>query len=229
MADENKDENPFDLYSININKGYLNYLLPSYQKYHLKDFEVYVSEYREKHIIPSIGIKAYIDIHGDKLFFVWEGEPRIIKINLRTQDKTVFGKTTSHFAIGDKTLLSKFYNKGELKKWEKLREERAYIRNIFTTSKHVFLIYETGKNNECSVSTFRVQIYTPEGKFLNDVKLPGNMGRKIWFDKDNYNLYALSIQHGNKKKELLILKYKLEMTKKSRPKLDKPKGGCYYK
>ncbi|UCH95258.1 MAG: hypothetical protein JSV88_00045 [Candidatus Aminicenantes bacterium] len=205
-----KQSLPFDLYSINIKNGQTNYLLPSHEKYNLESYDEYVLEYRQKQTLPAIGIKAFIDIQGDDLFFVWEGALRIIKLDLVSKKQVVFGHATPHYTKPDGSRLSDSYKKRKVETTWKKRKKMTYVRNIFATSRHVFLVYEMGKNNKSNTSKFRMQTYTLEGDFLGDVLFPGNPGRQMWFDKEKYELYAFSEQPGNDNGEFSILKYKIK-------------------
>jgi hypothetical protein len=207
---ENK---PFDLYSINIKTGKINYLLPSHQKYNLRTFEEYILEYRQKITLPSVGTYAFIDIQGDELFFVWEGALRIIRLNLLSRKQVVFGYETPHYTKPDGASLADFYKKADQKNLERKKETMAYVRNIFVTPGHVFLVYETAKSKKSNATTFRLQTYTPDGFFLEDTLIPDNPCRQMWFDKEKHELYALSEEKGIDNNELSILKYKINRVK----------------
>jgi len=204
--------NTFDLYSRHIRTGQISYLLPSHQKYNLKTNNDFLIEFKKKQRLPAIGIKAYIDIlpNGDDLFFVWEGALRVIKINLRSKGTTVFGYKSSNSTKAneaDEFKLADSYAKGDYETTLKERKKRAYARNIFATSRHVFLVYETAKGNQSRASKFRMQIYSLDGKYEGDTIIPGTPGRQMWFDKENYELYAFS------EKEIVIFKYKININK----------------
>jgi hypothetical protein len=205
-----KDKMPFDLYSINIRTGQISYLLPSHQKYNRKDVKDYVIEYYKKQTLPVIGIKAFIDIQGDDLFFVWEGALRIIKLNLRSGETMDFGHDSPYYTKPDGSKLSYSYLRGDFETTWKEQKKMAYVRNIFATPRHVFLVYETGKSNKSNVSTFRLQKYSPNGNYLADVLIPGNPSSQMWFDKESYELYSFSKQSENDNGKFTILKYKIK-------------------
>jgi hypothetical protein len=209
----NKKDRSFDLYSLNIENGQINYLLPSHEKYNLKTNEDFVLEFREKQTLPAIGIKAFMDIQGDDLFFVWEGALRIIKLNLRSRETSVFGQKTSHYIKPDASRLSYSYVRGDFETTWKEQKKTAYVRNIFATPRHVFLVYEMAKSNNSNISMFRLQKYTPEGDFLGDDSFPGNPGLQMWFDEENYELYAFSEQSEGDNRAFAILKYKIKINR----------------
>jgi hypothetical protein len=209
---KDEDGNPFDLYSRNLQTGQINYLLPSHERYGLKTFEEYVEKYRENQTIPAIGIRGFIDIEGDSLFFVWEGALRIIKINLLSKERMIFNQLPKPEEIPDYIkpdgdMLADSYKNEDFEKTWKDQETMSYVRNIFATPRHVFLIYETVRSNKNDSSRYRVQTYSPEGNFLSDDPIPENPdGGQMWFDKENYELYLFS---KNANDEFSISQYRI--------------------
>lgn len=209
---KDEDGKSFDLYSRNLQTKQINYLLPSHEKYGLKTFEEYEEYYHKKQTLPAIGYNGFIDIEGDNLFFVWEGALRIIKINLLSKERTVFNGPRYEEIPGyikpDASVLSSSYIKKEFQTTWIDRETMSYVRNIFATPRHVFLIYETVRRTKSDSSRFRVQTYSPEGNFLSDVSIPGKPdGGQMWFDKENYELYLFS---KNDKNEFSISQYRID-------------------
>lgn len=196
----------FGLYSINLETGNIDYLLPSYQKYNLENDAKYRLEYYTNQTLPAIGIKAFFDISGDEIFFVWEGKLRIIRINIRSKTTMLFGHETKFYTKPDGARLAGYYKKEDFGTAFAKRKEYTYVRNIFSTSMHVFVVYETAK----SASMFRLQTYTLDGKYLSDILIPGKPGHQMWFDKEKHELYALA-QDGNVKGKYEILKYGLKI------------------
>lgn len=213
MTDTN--DKPFDLYSIDIRSGEIHCLLPSYEKYGLTTYEEYNRLYRRYQVLPAVGSLAFIDIQGNNLFFVWEGSLRIIKVDLLSRKNKVLVEPASekfpHYVKPDGERLGKFYKNGDFKTtWEE-QKKVSYVRNIFISSRHVFLVYETGKNDKNSNSLLRLQTYTKEGIFLSDALIPGGFGRQMWFDKKTCELYLLSEKSGSDNVELLVLRYKIDI------------------
>lgn len=209
LADGN--DRPFDLYSIDIANNGINYLLPSYEKYGLRNLSEYVIEYRKKQTVAAVGAQAYIDILDDNLFFVWEGSLRIIKINLCSQEKTIFSEPDSQKIPGyvkpDRVKLGEPFLKGAFKDTFEMQKTMGYVRNIFATPGRIYLIYETGRNiNNNNVSKLKLITYSANGEFLEETFIPGNPGIQMWFDKERSELSAFS----NDKGKFSILKYKIK-------------------
>lgn len=206
---------PYDLYMRALSSDKLDYLLPSHQKYNLEDFEAYTTEYKQKQIIPAIGIKAFIDIHGDDLYFVWVGALRIIKINLKSQKKAFFDHEHPNYAKPDAEALRSSYMKQDFKTTWKKREEYSYVKDIFASTGHVFVLYRTGKNKKNKSSKYRLQVYTSEGDCLTNLEVPNEPGGRMWLDKEIsdgcYDLYALPKESKNSDGNFSILHYNISV------------------
>jgi hypothetical protein len=196
-----KDEKSYELYSINLkNPKQKDFLLPSYQKYHLDNNKEYEIEYVKNSTLKAIGIRAFIDVYGDDVYFVWEGKLRIIKINLKSKEKTYFGQRTPNYIepFASKEFVEAYLDGDFTKVWQE-RMKMTFVRDIFATPRYVFIVYEgPGQYN------FRIQMYSLGGNFLGDVEIPGNHYSNMWFDKDSYTLYSLSYID-NKEFQILIL------------------------
>ncbi len=212
---ENKD---IALYSIDINSGQPSYLLPCYKQYSLKSEEEYQDTYFKDESLPAIGIKSFIDICEDKVFFVWEGKLRILEVGLSSGGKEKFLAGLDMPNSNNKGLnneLTKLYEKGKVSKnfteWKKKQKMRSYVRNIFSTNKRVFVVFETGISESVSESEFILVTYNIDGTLLDSYKISSNPGSQMWFDKEKYELYAFSRKSGSDKSEFPILKYKIKI------------------
>lgn len=182
------NNNPFELYSINIRTGEIQPFLPSYRKYHLKNQDEYYSEYRVKQSIPPRGLNGFIDVQGDELFFVWEGALPVLKINLKSKDITGFGgREKGNFFQPRDSKLAEYYKKGEFGTARKELLNYALVRNLFTTQDAVYVIYETAQQKG-----FRVQGHGLKGNFLFDQELSGKLSKRMYLDKTTVKLYCFS-------------------------------------
>ena len=205
---------PYDLYYIDLNNDKRNFLLPSYYKYGLKSFKEYKSKYKESEI-PSIGIRGWLDVYGDDVYFAWEGDLRIIKLNIKTRDLIFFGKKTSHYVkpFASEKLI-KGHRVGDINLTLGERAKMSYIRNIFAIPKYVLVIYE-GPVKKDKETNFRLQLYSLNGDFLKDLPIPGKPDHKMWFDKEKKILYSLSTGKPTEQPRYSILKYKIKLLTKN--------------
>ena len=188
----------YALYSIDLNDDRTTLLLPSYYKYGFESFDELTKEYYKQHII-EIGIEGWFSAHNDNLYFVWEGDLRIMKLNIISGELMLddtFGEQSPHYIkpYASKELI-KAHQKGDYDTIISEKSKMSYIKNIFTTSDNILVIYEgpADVNMDSSVVTnFRIQFYTLRGDFIKEELLEGQPDPKMWFDIDRKILYSLS-------------------------------------
>ncbi len=214
VAGYNSDRNKrhYHLYSVDLETDKVINLLPSYVKYGFGSHREFEVEYIKRDNIGTIGINGWFDIdqQANNVYFVWEGALRIIKININSQEMNSFGeKTEEGKSYYIKPYVSKrlldAYDKGDPKTIRKEWAKMSYIRDIFTNSKYVLVIYE-GPVKPGGESNFWLQLYTLEGTFKRELSIPGQPSHMMFFDKYR-NLYSLS--NKSEKGEYFILKYEI--------------------
>jgi len=198
---------PFDLYTVNIdNQKQKTFLLKSYEKYELADEAEFRRKYFEEKELPSLGIEAFIDMWGDDIYFVWPPKLRIVKINLNTKRISILGdkiKPDNFKKPYDvASAMHEAYKERKFNKYIQIKNERSFIKDIFVTKDHVFLVYEgPGKGK------FRLLTYSPEGAFLGNSVIPGNFSstfQNMWFEKSNNRLYFCVTTSGKEVPQILI-------------------------
>jgi hypothetical protein len=92
---------------------------------------------------------------------------------------------------------------------QKERSKMSYVRHIFTTKKHVILLY-TVPRKKGSGRDYMVQKYKFDGNFIEESEFFGEDPDTIWFDKENSILYVLGLVTVKENDEsYYILKYKI--------------------
>jgi hypothetical protein len=203
------DGKPYDFYYIDLKKDQKIFLLPAYLKYGLNSFQEYEIQYREKSDISVIGINGFFDIYRDDAYFVWEGNLKVIKLNFVSGDidQVHFGMQPPHYVkpyASEKLIDSR--RKRDIKMHESERMKMSYVKNIFTSSKYVLVIYE-GPVNQGTATNFWLQLYTLDGDFIKEVPIQGQIDNKMWFDKDKHILYSLSGKLVEDVDHYFVLKY----------------------
>ncbi len=193
-----------ELYSTNIKDGSLDFLLPSYHKYGL----ALGDENKEDSLKRALGVRGWFDVQGEDIYFVWEGDLRITKLNINTKTTQVFGPkvSTKYKSPADivDTLLD-IRSQGKFHQYSSEKSRRSFVRNIFTRSEYLFVVYEgPGK------SKFFLQFYTLNGDFIKEVPISHQPDRRMWFDKDKGILYSLADNTNENKNDYFILKYKIQ-------------------
>jgi hypothetical protein len=186
--------------------------LPSYLKYGLKSSSDYKKQFREKPDIPAIGVMGLFDIYRDNVYFVWEGNLKVIKINIASGyiEPKPFGMQPPYYIkphASEKLLEAR--SKRDKNVIVNERARMSYVRNIFVSSKYILVIYE-GPINQGNASNFRIQFYTFDGDFIKDAPIQGQPGHSMWFGKDENILYSLSSKSSSEDdRNYLILKYQI--------------------
>lgn len=199
---ESDDGKPYDLYYIDIKKGNSEYLVRSYQKYELSPKNEDEAIFLKK----GIGVKASIDVQGDNVYFAWEGNLRIIRLNIETKEWFAFRPEEEcnyiRPRLSEEVLAKRAV--GDFDAALREREKMCLVRNLFVDEKNVLVVYEVplspGKE-----SNFWLQFYTLEGEFINEKPIPDQPNRRMAFDKERNILYSLV----NKEGEYFVLKYKI--------------------
>ncbi len=216
-----KGSNPYDLYGVDIKTGKINFMMPSYKKYFLKNHKEYVTKYRVNQEYAGVGYFAYLDVCGDWLFYIWEGALQAQRIDLETGERKLFGKETQHYVKPDSTKLGKLYSKAKTKAeyestW-KAKQGMAFVKNIFATPKHVLIVYRTAKNLKSNAYSLRLHVYTYDGELLDDVLIPHTPNFQMWFNKEEYELFAFRKEEVGKSVQgnslLTIQRYRVIISK----------------
>jgi hypothetical protein len=165
----------YDLYSLDMKNGAIEYLLPSYMKYGFKSEDEYHRSYGN--IIP-LGLKNIINEYNDNIFHAWEHRLKIIRINLSSKRLIEFGQKTDNYHEPYITkLLRKSYDlivSGRDREASRLYDEelRRFSRvfGVFGDEKICGVLYQNYDKKESMLKPF-LQIYDYEGKFLNEYAL----------------------------------------------------------
>lgn len=181
------------------------FLLPSYLKYDLNNPQEYTTKLLVEDEITSIGTEGWFDVQGESIYFVWEGDLRILKMNINSMERPiVFGQKTPRYikpSFSEEVLNVR--RSGDRKKFQSEMDRKSYIRNLFANQKFVIVVLEgPGKSN------LWLQFYSLDGDLLKEEPLPGQPGPGwvMAFDKDNDILYSLSLKENN---DAYFLKYKI--------------------
>jgi hypothetical protein len=198
-----------------VKTGKESFLLPSYHKYGLKSFKDYEKQYLKGKGIRTVGVKGWFDIQGDYVYFVWEGDLKIFKINIKSGEINAFEgeKTTGYVKPHvSENLLRGYWELGEgnSNRIKRERSEMSYVRNIFTNGNYIYVVVEgPGKSN------FRMQFYSLNGVFINEAPIPGKPDSRMYLDKERNVLYSLSSELAEDSNErYFMLEYKIGNQKK---------------
>jgi hypothetical protein len=212
-----------ELRDSNIIKAKPKLLLPSKEIYRIDENDDFVARIGAKYL-EAIGYRNYFDIEGNFAYFVWMGDLRVTKVDIMSGLKVgnPFGNKTKNYVQPDtseaKELVKTFYqivsNRESRDKKEfqdlrdqYLRERRKFsiIRNLFTTSDHVIVVYEGPYKYDGKSENFHAQFYSLDGKFVTEVPFRGQLSNRMCFDRHKKILYSLIFEEG----AYFILMYKI--------------------
>lgn len=211
--------NSYELYSIDLKKKNsenifsTTYLIPAYKKYGLRNSDDFNDDYIERSDLGTIGINGFFDIHGKDIYYVWEGDLRILKFNTETEALSVFGiKHRNYVKPYISTYSASARHNGDVQMIRTERSTMSYVRNVFVTSKCVLVIIE-GPNKmrkDMIESNFWMQAYNFDGSLINETLIPLNPGLRMFFDNTSGKLYSLiNMDNDPSKREYSILVYKI--------------------
>lgn len=213
-----KDNKPNEFYMIDLKKtNHYTYFLPGQLKFGFKSIEEYNTKLLRKPELSVIGTRAQFDIHGNFAYYFWEGDLKIFRINLKTKDIETFGEKGPDYIkpYASKKLIEAF----KTRQFALIRKERKkmnYVKNIFTTQKHVLLIYEVFDKNHDEPG-YMIQFYTLDGNFVKEQRIPGKVSWVMFFDKQKNVLYSKGFKEDEKFNYThYILKYTIHENENSK-------------
>jgi len=207
------DGGDYDFYYVDLADEQPTVLLPSYHKFGFKSFDDHKKKYSKNHI-PAIGIFGWADISNDNAYFVWEGNLKIIKLNVVTGEVApkTFGYQPPDYIkpYASKALVKGLHTQDKYIV-ESERARMSYVVKIFATAAHLLVIYK-GPVNQFNQSNYRLQFYTFDGDFIEEAAIPGQPGHRMWFDKDKKILYSLSNEPNESSSGIthFILEYEIQ-------------------
>jgi hypothetical protein len=204
----------YELYYRDLISNKNVYLLPVEQKYGFDSLKEYKKAYHDQGDIVTIGIGAYCDWYGDNVYYVWEGNLRIIKINIKTGKKAVFGqKSPYYFRPEPSKVMKQAYRERNTKILDKKRERLCYIYGIFAGRDYVGLIYVTAKQKPEDTQKIKMQFYTPGGNFINEITPVGKntLTTNFYLKKDEDIIYFIDMKTDEEKMSEVysLLKFKI--------------------
>ncbi len=204
----------FSLYMKDFNDRKICYLLPSYEKYGLSSQKELKAD---KWISKSTSNFAFFDIYNDYIYYAWEGRAKIIKIDLNTKKREVFGKDTENYIKPSMTpKIRKAYEgilEGKVITTERMK--MSWIRGVFADERYSMILY-TNLDKESDLWRATIQFYDSEGEYIKEIDLPDavdyrNSGPACFYDHENHYLYILSARLREKDfmDEYEVLKYEI--------------------
>lgn len=185
----------YELYSRDLKTGAIDYLIASREKY---DFDSKLSK-----SWTVIGQFGYCAADGQFIYYVWQGDLRIVRKELETRALKSFGNKTNnyHQPIVTATWQSAY---DSLNQADMLKEKRKYsfVSGVFADTEFVGIIYY---NYNCKIGAWApiLQVYSPDGALLSELMLHEASSiddytlKHFYYRKDINRLYYLSSKRGD--------------------------------
>ena len=179
------NQGAYALYSKDIkNPRKTEYLLRNEFKYgYTPDKKKqFLNDWKGRKNFSSFNISGYFDIYKNDIYFVWPGDMRIIKINIKDKSTKIFAHKTNNYIkpFVSRELIEANRNRDSAAMRE-LKKNMSFIGGIFVTPKFVGLIYRGTYDNSLKGSPVFIQFYTHRGKFLEETIIKDAIG-DIYFD-----------------------------------------------
>lgn len=204
----------YSLYMKDFNNQKIHYLLPSYAKYGLSSEKELKNKIRE--ISKATSDYAFFDVYDDHVYYAWEGRAKIIKIDLSTKKRVVFGKETENYVrprVTPKIRKAFGSMEGEVIRTE--RNKMSWIRGVFADEKFSIILY-INLDKELDLWRTTLQFYDSEGEYIKEINLPEAVdyrqsGPACFYDHKDNSLYILSarLREEDFMDEYEILKYEI--------------------
>jgi hypothetical protein len=172
----------YELYSLDLKTGAIDYLMPSYLKYGFKSEAEYKRGHSEN--LP-LGSFSNINIYEDDVYHVWQHRMGVLRINIPSRKMFEFGQKTQNYrepVVSKK--IKQYY--GSIRDAEsskiyspKLNKEKrkfSLVFGVFADQEICGVLYQNFDEKESVLKPF-LQLYDREGKFLEERLLS-----EVYFD-----------------------------------------------
>ncbi len=166
------DGNSCELYSVNLTNGKTSYVLPSHEKYGLSSTAEYRKVYRNTNSIVAIGTPGYCDAYNGKVYYVWEGDLRILRIDIKTGDIEEFWIKTDKYVqpfVSDRLAIA--YEQKERMVMAVEKSKFSIIDDINVSKNYIVLSYMTPSKTAGRRSRM-LQFYGHDMKFISEIEAP---------------------------------------------------------
>ncbi len=203
---DGSDGRQYDLYTYNTDNGQIRHLIPAEMKYGYATFSSYKSGFLANN--APIGMKAYCTLHGNDAYFVWEGDLRVVRIDVKTRKMNVFGHKSSGYHKPKVTKeLREAYKERDRRGIKEERDKLSYVVEIFSGADYIGLIYQTF---ETGSKKYMVQFYRPDGRYIKETMPNEDLSPLFYFRKDIGTLYNLAERVGEDEESVYeVLKYRV--------------------
>lgn len=199
---------PYSLFLQSLSDNKIQFLLPEEKGYGCRSFQEYQKRIQRLEIY-AIGEQGFCDCDRDNAYFVWEGDLKLFKINLSSRQVKTFGKKTRNYVpLQSSANMVQYYRKKQVEQLISERQKISYISGLFTQKDYVGVLFGNYSKDHSGWVIY-LQLYSPEGNFLDEMLVPGILvptpsqpGAAYFFNKDKNLLYYMYYQTDKNMKDI---------------------------
>lgn len=204
---------PYDLYIQNPKDDKIDFLLPTATKYGFDSYKAFMNEDNRTLFFRTLSRVGYCDWEGEFVYYVWQGDLKIFKINVQSKEITHFGKKTSNYVqpfVTQKMITAR--QQRDRNNHEK--NKMSFVTGLFVYEGYLGVMYTRVYTDKDSIPASMLQFYTLDGKFLEEVEAPGYLSNTTFFRKTDGTLFSTGSEEDENEdqdgeEEKSILKYKI--------------------
>jgi hypothetical protein len=205
----------YDLYFMDPWTGKTEVILPCYLKYGCSSEREYDNKCLSE--IAPLSIKGYCDYLNGYIYFAWQGDLKVLKINANTKNIEYFGKKTGAYIKPKVTSeILRLYNNRQ-RGGEKIMRKMSFVTGVFTDNDFIGVTYVNYKEALEGWQVI-VQFYTLKGEFIEEKELPGAVNISTFpepffcYVKEKKMLYFLSWMIDKEEEDIYkIRKYQISL------------------
>jgi hypothetical protein len=209
-----RDDKLYDLYIYNFQTGSTDFLIPLEEKYGYTSFKQYKSRYDRE--LLALSDNSYCDLYKNFAYYVWTGDLRVIRVDLKEKKKVVFGhKTKNYTKLKMTKTMREDYLNVNMKAYLEYRKF-SFLTGIIADENFVGVFYCNFQETKPGWQNY-IQFYSPEGIFLHEKELPGGVNNDnypinpFYYSQKTKILYFLSQTIGKDLNDIYsIIKYKIQ-------------------
>ncbi len=158
------------------------------------------NDWKERKNFSSFDQSGFFEVFKNDIYFIWPGDLRIIKINIKDKSTRIIKHKTDNYI---KPFVSKelieAYKKRDSSTVRELRKNMSFVGGVFVTQKHIGLIYRGTFDSSLRGGPVYIQFFTHEGKFLEESKLQGAVGDVFFSKTFHYSEETSKLYYLNRK------------------------------
>jgi len=194
----NREKRMYSLYQVDMDSRNVRFLVPYWDKFGQSSWISFMKKRVEIANAPIIGLFGFCDHTRDHAYFVWEGDLRIIKTDIKTGKSSSFGGKTANYRQPEVSkAMNRAYQARDKAALTRERQNLSCINGLFAHENYIGLLYG---NYFPQSGGWRIylQLYSPEGRLLEEmilpevsITIPFKPAPTMFFDKSRQTLHYM--------------------------------------